>query len=271
MKKIIFNLIVAVKTHQIFKANLILIENIHKNILKTVSTSLQVHTGISKKGRVKVHSFFYFLLSLGAASSFPPHPLNPPTPLLHPANINTPSSHWKTSVFWGQGWGPTSNLPQPSHMKHLESGQGEAGRKELGVGSTGGRGVVSGREWGLSEWMTFSWVEKRALWVQCAQLHQAALHTHDPRGNSSQWATILDPPSLLSPSPSLVMKNKNKAFPKYSAWQPTFPPTKLHRPHHRPHLYARRIFDLACSSNVHRCTFTAAFNHIKIKMNVSSV
>lgn len=82
-------------------------------------------------------SFFYFLFSQAP----PPHQLNPSTSLLHPANTNTPSSHWKTSVFWGQGRGPTSNLPQSSHMKHLDCSQGEAGRKELGVCSRGGRRV----------------------------------------------------------------------------------------------------------------------------------
>lgn len=153
------------------------------------------------KGHVKVLSVFYYLLSQGASPPTP-HSLNPFNSLLHPANTNTPSSRWKTSVFWGQGRGATSNLPQLSHMKHLVCSQGkQAGRSRGSAAEGEEEACFWGRERGPSMWMTFSWVWKRALWVQCAQLHWAALHTHHPKGNLSQWATILH----LTPPPTALL------------------------------------------------------------------
>ncbi|TNN61919.1 hypothetical protein EYF80_027846 [Liparis tanakae] len=72
-------------------------------------------------------------LSRASSDSFRGTALNPSTPLLHPANTNTPSSHWKTSVFLGQGRGPTFNLPQLSHMKQLDCGQGKQAGRSWGI------------------------------------------------------------------------------------------------------------------------------------------
>lgn len=188
-------------------------------------SSLQVHAGIyfkrGKKERVKVLVLLFPPLPGG--NSTPPtlhsHHLSPSTPLLHPANTNTPSSHWKTSVFWGQGRGSTSNLPQSSHMKHLDYSQG---KRQEGAGVLqprwGWGGGLEGSGVRASGWLSLGF-KKRPLWVQCAQLHWAVLHTHHPKGNFSQWATILH---LTTPlSRSLVMKNKNKALP------PKVPPDYL--------------------------------------------
>lgn len=139
--------------------------------------------------------------------------LNPFNPLLHPANTNTPCSHWKTSVFWGQGGGRPPTCLKSSHMKHLVCGQGKQAGRSGGVCSTrGGEGVLFWeRERGLSSPVTSfprAGKKKGGIWMQCAQLHQGA---HHPKGNLSQPSCTPHP----KPHSSLVIKSKNKASPPH--------------------------------------------------------
>lgn len=153
---------------------------IYRIALEATATSSQVQAAVYLRIKRACESAPVLLFpSLPGGNSLhpQPNPINwtPPPILLHPANTNTPSSHWKTSVFWGQAQGSTSNLPQWSHMKHLEAGQGKQGRKELGFCSRGGGWRLgAGGIWTRARSKLvddFLWGWKRPLWVQCAQLH----------------------------------------------------------------------------------------------------
>lgn len=118
---------------------------------------------------------FYFLLSRGRIPPIPQiNEINEPL-LLHPANTNTLSSCWKTSFFWGQGQGSTSNLPQSGHMKHLDQGQGKQGRKEL-VGDGEGVGAREGAGSELVDDLPLGW-KKASLSAVCSAALGSAPYT----------------------------------------------------------------------------------------------
>lgn len=158
---------------------------IYRIALEATVTSSQVQAAVYLRIKRACESAPVLLFpSLPGGNPPHPSPINwtPPPILLHPANTNTPSSHWKTSVFWGQAQGSTSNLPQWSHMKHLEAGQGKQGRKELGFCSRGGGwGNLDGSKVRASGWLSLG-LKKASLSAVCSAALGSAPYTSSKKG-----------------------------------------------------------------------------------------
>lgn len=177
--------------------------------------------------------------------------LPPSVESLHPSAPPCQHQHTliplETSVFWGQGRGSTSNLPQSNHMKHLDCGQGKwAGRS---WGSTAERGeecFLEGRGVRASGWLSLGL--KKGLF-ECSVLSC----TRQRSTHIIQRVTWANGPPSWTPLPPLSLsctEKQKQGVPQILCLTTHLSPQEnlffYRLIHHRPHLYAHHIFYLAC-------------------------